>query len=95
MIETVLQIENGAYPFDEDVTGAAIIKVQDIQSFTSLRILQEKRSQMQAKAKLLDSAYLIRLLKVYQQDLNLHYLYEFVPYSLKGYISKTYLIGKQ
>jgi len=44
MIETVLQIENGAYPFDEDVTGAAIIKVQDIQSFTSLRILQEKRS---------------------------------------------------
>ena len=50
---------------------------------------------MQAKAKILDSAYLVRLLKVYQDDLTLHYLYEFVPYSLRGHISRTYLIGKQ
>jgi hypothetical protein len=91
----VLQIENGVYPFDEDVTRATIIKVQDIQVFDSLRALQEKRSEMQAKAKILDSAYLVRLLKVYQDDLTLHYLYEFVPYSLRGHISRTYLIGKQ
>jgi hypothetical protein len=44
---------------------------------------------MQKKNKLINSPYLIRMVKIYQQDLSLHFIYEHVPYSLSRYIKKA------
>lgn len=48
---------------------------------------------MLAKSKIIDCPYLIKLLKVYQEDFSLHYLYEHVPYSLSTLIRKNYKKG--
>lgn len=45
---------------------------------------------MLKKRELLQSSYLIRLLKIYQENLTLHYIYEHVPYSLSKYIQTHY-----
>jgi hypothetical protein len=45
---------------------------------------------MLKKRELLHSTYLIKLMKIYQEDLNLHYIYEHVPYSLSKYIQTHY-----
>lgn len=50
---------------------------------------------MLKKNKLIDSPFIIRLLKIYQEELSLHYIYEHVPYSLLNYIHKFYKTGKQ
>ena len=45
---------------------------------------------MQKKRELLQSNYLIKLQKIYQDDLTLIYTYEHVPYSLGRYIKSHY-----
>lgn len=45
---------------------------------------------MQKKRELLQSGYLIKLLKIYQDDLTLLYTYEHIPYSLGRYIKSHY-----
>lgn len=50
---------------------------------------------MQIKIKIVNSPYLVKLLKIYQEELNLHYIYEHVPYSLQNYIKKNFPPGKQ
>jgi hypothetical protein len=35
-----------------------------------------------------NSPYLINMVKIYQEELTLHYVYEHVPHSLLGYIKK-------
>jgi hypothetical protein len=45
---------------------------------------------MQKKAKMIDSPYIIKLLKIYQDELSLHFIYEYVPYSIAKYIEKQY-----
>ena len=49
---------------------------------------------MQIKNKLLDNAYLVKLLKIYQEDQNLHYIYEYVPFSFRNYLQFCYLNAK-
>lgn len=44
---------------------------------------------MQKKNKLINNPYLIKMVKIYQQDLSLHFIYEHVPYSLHNYIRKA------
>ena len=39
MIETLLQVENGSYPFDESIGKNDLVKVQDIQMFSSVKAL--------------------------------------------------------
>ena len=90
MIETVLQIENGIYPFGEGNSKEEEVKVVDIQTFRSLRQLQEKKNEMTKKGKLVESNYIIRITKIYQDEFSLHYIYEYVPYSLIGFIDKYY-----
>lgn len=36
------------------------------------------------------NAYIIKLLAVYQENLHLHYVYEYVPYTLTSYILMKY-----
>lgn len=45
---------------------------------------------MLKKRELLQTNYLIKLLKIYQEDLSLHYIYEHIPYSLPKYIQTHY-----
>ena len=71
--------------------GLNDVKVVDIQSFRSLRELLEKKDEMQKKVKLSDSNFIIKLIKIYQSELSLHYVYEYVPYSLTGFIDKYYI----
>ena len=75
MIETIIQVENHVYPFEEEVSHKDMVKVEDVQIFSNVKELLEKKGEMQIKSKLVDSPYLIRLLKIYQEDLTLHYLY--------------------
>ena len=67
MIETVVQIEGGKYPFDEEVERGISIRIEDIQSFKNPSELQEKKGEMLKKTKLVRSSYIIKLLKIYQE----------------------------
>jgi hypothetical protein len=60
--------------------------VEERQVFSLLTDLLEKKGEMQKKSKLAESPYLIKLLKIYQENLTLHYIYEFVPFPLADFI---------
>lgn len=49
---------------------------------------------MVKKRELLSSIYLIKLVKIYQEDLSLLYIYEYVPYSISKYIQTHYKSDK-
>ena len=95
MIETIVQIEGGRYPFDESVEKGHSIRIEDIQQFTNIGKLMEKKSEMIKKSKLVKSNYIIPLLKIYQEELTLHYIYEHVPHSFAKIIEKRYRSGNQ
>lgn len=88
MIETILQIEGQIYPFERVPAGSGAVRVEERQTFTMLSDLLEKKREMVKKSKLLESNYLIRLLNIYQEDLALHFIYEYVPYSLSNFIPR-------
>lgn len=90
MIETILQVEGGCYPFDDRWGKGRCVRVQEAQQFSSLKDLLEKKGEMLKKRELLQSGYLIKLMKIYQEDLKLLYVYEHVPYSLPHYIQTHY-----
>ena len=48
---------------------------------------------MLKKTKLVRSDYIIKLQKIYQEDLTLHYIYEHVPHSFERYIQKHFRSG--
>jgi len=52
--------------------------------------LREKKSEMLKKNDAITNAYIIKLLAVYQENLHLHYVYEYVPYTLTSYILMKY-----
>jgi hypothetical protein len=95
MIETVVRIANGRYPFDELPEKGFVVKVEDVQNFKSLRELSEKKNEMIKKGRLINSPYIIKLLKLYQDDISLHYVYEHVPNSFSKYIQKNYSSGSR
>ena len=43
MIETIVQIEAGKYPFDEVVGKEQALRIEDIQYFTNEKELTEKK----------------------------------------------------
>ena len=75
MIETIVQIEGGKYPFDETVEKGHTIRIEDIQYFSNSRELSEKKNEMIKKTKLVKSNYIVKLHKIYQEDNSLHYIY--------------------
>lgn len=75
MIETIIEIENQQYPFEELSSKGHTITVKDIQAYHSSRELSQKKDEMQKKNKLISNPYLIRMVKIYQEDLNLHFIY--------------------
>ena len=91
MMETLLSVEHLVYPFEEEAGKAGLVRVEDLQSFSNPSKLLEKKGEMQAKSRLVDSTYIIKLLKIYQSELTLHYIYEYVPYSLSRYIHLHFL----
>ena len=96
MIETVLQVENQRYPFEGSRSNSCGVIVQDVQVFSSEKALLEKKSEMVKKNHILtDSPYLIKLHKIYQNNLSLHYHYEYVPYSLANYVKERFANTKQ
>lgn len=66
MIETIIQVDNGKYPFNEFVEKGEIIRVEDIQNFSCLKSLAEKKNEMIKKTKLIKSPFIISLIKIYQ-----------------------------
>lgn len=88
MIETIIQVDKDAYPFDEPISHTGIVSVEAIHEFTSLEELLAKKRVMQPKTKVHGCLHVIKLKKIYQQDLRLHFIYEYVPYSLRSYISQ-------
>lgn len=50
---------------------------------------------MVKKTKLIGSPYLVKLLKIYQEDLSLHYIYENVPFSLSSFLERQLSSGSQ
>jgi len=66
MIETIHQIDNCVYPFDEINNGRRAVKVTDVQTFSSMKLLNEKKNEMQIKNKIINSPYLIRMMNIYQ-----------------------------
>lgn len=52
--------------------------------------MREKKSEMLKKNDAITNAYIIKLLAVYQENLHLHYVYEYVPYTLTSYILMKY-----
>ena len=47
------------------------------------------------KTKLVKSHYIVQLLKIYQEEDTLHYIYEHIPYSFEKYIQKKYSGGNK
>ena len=66
MIETILQVEAGKYPFDERNGKGSCTRVEEVQQFSTLKDLLEKKAEMLKKRELLQSPYLIKLQKIYQ-----------------------------
>ena len=59
-------MNEGKYPFDEALEKGHIIRVEDIQNFSCLKSLSEKKNEMIKKAKLIKSPYIVDLIKIYQ-----------------------------
>jgi len=86
-METVLQIKDGVYPFLGAMWGKEV-RVEEEQEFTRASDLLEKKAEMLKKREIITSHNIIKLLKVYQAETSLRYVYEYVPFSLKNCISQ-------
>jgi len=50
---------------------------------------------MLKKNDVITNPYIIKLLTVYQENLHLHYVYEYIPYTLTSYILMKYNTEKK
>lgn len=82
-MENTLKVVNGLYPFGKSLTPAC---VQEIQTFSSLSALREKKREIIMKADMVSHAAIIKIDDVTEAEGKLIYSYEWVPHSLETYL---------
>lgn len=74
-----LEVVDGRYPFGK---GFAKAQVKEVQAFSSVEQMRQKKTEMIKKSEMVTNPSIIRIEFLAEQDANLVYFYEFVPDSL-------------
>lgn len=84
MIETIIQFESEKYPFEASESGPGI-KVGAVEASLNFHELDTNKKKFQF-LKNNSHPSIINLIQIYQEGLNLHLIYEFVPFSFSTYL---------
>lgn len=83
-MKNALKVVDGLYPFGKSTTP---VRVQEVQTFSSLESLKEKKREVIMKADMVNHPAIIKVEDVTEAERKLIYSYEWVPHSLETYLT--------